>query len=99
MRGRVNVRMELGRGPIWALGGVFALGFMFQYLGGVLAGLLRLVLIYYPRKVGNLAHAIFRLCKDPCMSAGANVHRVILKYILVMFGHHTSRTIAKHPDD
>jgi drug/metabolite transporter (DMT)-like permease len=33
LKGRVNLRMELSRGPIWALGGVDALGFTFQYLG------------------------------------------------------------------
>ena len=33
LRGRVNLRMELSRAPIWALGGVFAVGFMFQYQG------------------------------------------------------------------
>ena len=33
LRQRVDLRRELGRGSIWALGGVFAMGFVFQYLG------------------------------------------------------------------
>jgi drug/metabolite transporter (DMT)-like permease len=33
LRRRVDLRRELGRGSIWALGGVFAIGFVFQYLG------------------------------------------------------------------
>jgi len=31
--GRLNVRMELGRGATWVLGAIYALGYLFQYVG------------------------------------------------------------------